>query len=434
MAYCAKQTHLEELRTLANSEVILLISEQEDFLLFINYCAKISVILRGDNHLNFGHGMCRMIEKWYEKFSPIQLANMFGEHRSLHGWTHQSVIRKAHMRTKELTPPGAQAQPETNPEINSTISAAVPLQKDEDREHVFHFIFCKGSQEYLKYLEDKNELGSGAQRLKEIQILKTNENIESAAQSIRRHNFCLEQMPAHLLEKEKIWLDLLLLPKLSSRNLLKYFNTLKDQGFLNKDSPFVHQFIKVFGNPRSFKSENVCPIFLYIHKQLYEKNVRYLGTKKAEYYEKKMLKRKVTTNPVIQERLTDMFHQALFNANPAPAKFFLVIDLRRGNAKSNFIVMFLNEFVFDKFFLNFLEPVLRNKHINCFEASFLLAYSIFTREKDAMVYTFTNMKDKLEPIHTMMPKKNFEMAKEAVDLHTVCNQLNVLRPLYTGFH
>ncbi|XP_055301999.1 uncharacterized protein LOC129568332 [Sitodiplosis mosellana] len=421
LAYCAKQTHSEELRMLANNEALTLISDQDDFLLFISYCAKISTVLRGPQHLNFGHGMCRLVEKWYGKFSNLDLANMFGEHRSLHGWSHQSVVQKAHMRTKKRTlfevPASTETVSASSSTAQSTIGDVLAISNvgsatagtsssnaqlasatdEDDREQVFQFVFCKGGQEYLQYLEDKSELGPGAQRLKDIQILKTNENIDSAVQSIRRHKFSVTQIPAHLLEKEKIWETLL--PTLSSRTLLLHLNTLKDFGFLNEEgSPFTQKFIEVFGKPNTFKLENVCPIYLYILKQLYQKNVRYLGTKKAEYYEKKVLKRKITKNNVIKNRLNDMFNQALLIAKPAPAKFMVVMDLRRGNAN---------------------KPVLRNKHINCFEASLLLAYSIFVREKDALVYTFTGTKGQLEPLHHLMPKANFEMAKEVIDLQSV---------------
>lgn len=85
-------------------------------------------------------------------------------------------------------------------------------------------MFCSGGQ-YLQYLADKPELGAGAQRLKEIQLLKTNENIDRAVQSIRRNKFSVAQIPAHLLEQERIWETLL--PTLSARKLLNYFHTLR---------------------------------------------------------------------------------------------------------------------------------------------------------------------------------------------------------------
>lgn len=311
--------------------------------------------------------MCRLVEKWYAKWSPVDLANMFGEHRSLHAWTHNSVITKAHMRTKKrgvvettpANPPPASAEGAAGTESatgtassNQDNGAASVLAEeshstratptsttatdDDDREHVFQFVFTKSSQDYLHFLEDKTELGPGAQRLKEIQILKTNENIDNAVQSIRQHKFTLEQMPAHLLENGKIWEEFL--PTLSYHTLLKRFNTLKDFGFLNTDAPFARKFFDAIGDANKLKSENICPIQFYIQNKLYGKNVRYLGTKKAEYYEKKVLKLKIEPNPVIKDRLNEMFHVALLNAKPAPAKFFIVMDLRIGNRRSKFII------------------------------------------------------------------------------------------------
>lgn len=222
--------------------------------------------------------------------------------------------------TSTATPSTSNAQPATNTAIH------------DDREQVFQFVFCNGSQEYLTYLDRESELGAGAERLKALQILKTNENIDSAVKAIQRYKFTIDQMPAHLLEKQKIW-DVLL-PTLSTQLLLRHFHTIKDHGFLNEDSAFVQKFLNIFGKSETLKSENICPIDVYIQKVLYAKNMRYLCLKKAEYYKKKMEKRKVTTNPLIVNRLDELFNQTLRNAKAASAKFFVVMDLRRGNAKS----------------------------------------------------------------------------------------------------
>lgn len=364
LAYCAKQTHSEELRVLANNEAISLITNQNDFLRFVYYCIKISSIVRGEGNKNFGHGMCRVVEKWYEKWSPVDLANMFGEHRGICGLTHESVIKKAHMRIKKRTNTvqgaaaltvntsnsAAQAVGGSVLATNSNNSSNTQTQgapssntNEDDREQVLHFVFTKGSLNYLKYLEDKNELGPGAQRLKNLQILKTNENIENAVESISEHKFTLEQMPAHLLEKDKVWTALL--PTLSSKKLLDNFHTLKDHGFFSESSTFTQNFIDVFCNSTKIKEEKICPILLYIQKQFYDKNVRYLSTKKAEFYEQKCLKRNIKKNEVIKEKLDEMFHLALFKAAPASAKFMVVIDLRRSNAKSRFTLY--STYVFD---------------------------------------------------------------------------------------
>lgn len=355
LAYCAKQTHSEDLRELANNEAITLIKDQSDFLLFIKYCVKISHVLRGLGHSNFGHGMCRVVEKWYKQFSPIDLANMFGEHRGLHNWTHQSVIKKAHMPTKKrvvVDGQAADADASSMTEQNANVSnngaaisstqqsndqsnasqASSTVSDEDDREQVFHFVFSKGTYDYLQYLDEIREIGPGAERLKNLQKLKTNENIETAVQSIQRHKFTVTQMPAHLLEKQEIWEALI--PTLSTRTLFIYLNTLKDHGFLNGDTPFVRKFISAFGNLSTLKNEQICPVFVYIQKELYSKNIRYLGTKKAQYYEKKVNKRQIIVNTAIELQFDNMYLHALSNATPAPAKFFVTIDLRFGNTKS----------------------------------------------------------------------------------------------------
>lgn len=233
--------------------------------------------------------------------------------------------------TSTASPSTSNAQPATAT-ATAPSSSSSTLSIDDDREQVFQFVFCNGSQEYLKYLDGKTVLGAGAERLKALQMLKTNENIDSAVKAIQRHKFTIDQMPAHLLEQQKIW-DALL-PTLSTRSLLHHFHTMKDHGFLNDDSAFTKKFLNFFGKSDTLKSENICPIDVYIQKELYTQNMRYLCLKKAEFYKKKMQKRKVTTNPLIVNRLNEMFDQTLQNAKPMPAKFFIVMDLRRGNVKS----------------------------------------------------------------------------------------------------
>lgn len=231
--------------------------------------------------------------------------------------------------TSTATPSTSNAQPAV---ANTISSSPSEFSVDDDREQLYQFVFCNGSLEYLKYLEGKPVLGAGAERLKELQILKTNENVDSAVKAIQSHKFTIAQMPAHLLEQQKIW-DVLL-PTLTTRLLLRHFHTMKDLGFLNGDSAFTQKFLNIFGKLDTLKSENICPIDVYILKVLYAQNMRYLCVKKAEFYKKKMQKRKVTMNPLIVNRLDEIFDQSLRNAKPMPAKFFIVMDLRSGNAKS----------------------------------------------------------------------------------------------------
>lgn len=358
LAYCARQNDLSELKQLAYSEAITLINNQDDFVLFVHYCVKISEQLNGAGKWGFGAGMRRMIKEWYKKYPVVDLANFFGEHRSLHGWTHKNIFERAHVRTRPLPAvPSAPQQTPPNTESSSneatvqvptpsgSKSGIEPLAATElasniksaeiDRQQVMQFVFCKGSREYLRYLSEipaEQRLGPGAKRLQILQKLKTNEKVNEAVKVIRDHKISIEQIPSHLLEKKEVWE--ILLPTMSYRSIIKYFHTIRDFGFFNEDNAFVNQFITHCCDFDKLKSENLCPVNLFIQLRLYEKNLRYLSTTKAEYYEKKVSKRKIQVNQRVKQQLEHMFTQTLIDSKPAPASYFVTIDLRKGGQKS----------------------------------------------------------------------------------------------------
>lgn len=219
------------------------------------------------------------------------------------------------------------------PSAPSTSAAIVQPIDDEpdDRKDVFHFVFCSSSNEYLDYLATKTELGAGAQRLKHLQHLKTNEDLPSALQAIREHNIALAQVPAHLLEHADVW-DVLM-PTMSFHELLKYFHTIRDHGFLNPNHPLARSLIEKFADRDQLKAERICPIRVYITTRLYKKNVRYLSVKKAELYSKKVAKRHLEYNADVRKHLNKIFFWSLNSAKPMPANFCITMDLREGNKK-----------------------------------------------------------------------------------------------------
>lgn len=76
------------------------------------------------------------------------------------------------------------------------------------------------------------------------------------------------------------------------------------------------------------------------------------------------------------------------------------------------IIFFQFKQLLHRFYLSMKGHVLRNQHINSFEASILLAYSIFARESNALLYTFTEDPNQLTPLHGMLSKKNFNRAMD----------------------
>lgn len=317
LAFCARQTECPELRHLAYDEAITLIDTQADFLLFIKFCVDISITINGEGHKGFGHGLKRVIAKWYEKYNAVELANIFGEHRGLYKWTHKDVWRLTHMKTTPVR---------QNGDDTATVI-------DTDREHVIKFLFKHG-QDYLNYLSTITDpLGPGATRMKNLQIYKTNEKTSDAIKQIQDNGFTWEQTPSHLLERIEIWN--VLLPSLSYHALLKHLNTLKDLTFLNPNQSFADKFVQALAQLDRCDREDpkICPIRVFILKRLYEKNARYLETTKSVKYEKKIKRRNVQPNEKVTKQLNILFEHLLVNSHPAPATYFVTIDLRKTNLR-----------------------------------------------------------------------------------------------------
>lgn len=326
LAYCARQTQNEELRRLAYSTAVTMLKSQHDFMLFIRYCVDLSVKMNGENRKGWGKGLRKMIVRWYAKFTPVELANLFGEHRGLFKWSHRDLWVLCHIRNDTPAPPAEGAEG-ASAEVTATAT---------DKEIVAKFIF-KDGQEFLRYLETavpvEGTLQPGALRMRELQLFKTNESPADAAAKIQQHGFSLEQTPPHLLHHAEVWEALL--PSLSYRDLLSNLYTLKDMGFLSADHPFSRKIIGALANlDKCGKAvPAICPIYLFILKTFYKKNVRYLDSTKAEKYEKKMKKRKVEPNPLVTKQLNITFEHTLLTAKSSPANFMIVMDLRQSNVK-----------------------------------------------------------------------------------------------------
>lgn len=466
------------MKTLAYQEALTLINDQDDFLTFIKYCVKIKAALSGNDarRKGFGNGLRQLVNKWYGKFSNVELANMFGEHRSLHSWAHKDVFSLAHFNPKAsnrpestsaattLTATSASAAPaatsgasaattsaatvasaavdalvtsatSASPAATSGASAAtgsaatgasassatpanvqsnvISSAVSTDREHVLKFNFKHGT-EYLKYLDGLEEpLGQGTLRMKALQQYKTNESTMLAVAQIKANRFKLNQTPAHLLERADIWEALM--PHLTYNELLDNLFKLKDRGLLNPDRRVAKRYVKALSKMGRATSESppICPIRVFILKRMYEKNQRYLARTKEILYAKKMEKRSVVVNDALVMQLNVLLEYTLDHGRRAPANYFITLDLRSGNTPSEYCTTSMAnspERTADwTLSFPFSEHVLRNEHIDSREAMILLAYSIVKREKNALVYQYTDDKDVIERLQ--MPTTSYAAAK-----------------------
>lgn len=287
------------------------------------------------------------------------------------------------------------------------------LVAPSERILVAKFIFSDG-QSYLTYLESFGDVGTlppAAKRMHELQMFKTNENIESAIEQIKHFGFTLGQTPAHLLHHASVW-DALL-PSMSYHELLDNLFTIKDTNSLNESNPFLQKYLSALNNLKkcTVTKPSICPFRVFLLKQNYEKNLRYFAVNKADKYEKKMSKRHIKPVEGVTRQLNVLLEHTLKTAKPIPAKFFITIDLKKSNEKSEWyrfrwiliVYLLMCKFIF-------AENVIHNKNVTCLDAMALLAYSIFRREQDVQLFSFSEQRNALINLNNM-PRTTFQAAK-----------------------
>lgn len=319
LAFCARQDTLPELRQKAHDEAITLIDNQKDFIFFIRCCVELKRSMTGDNNRRgIGKGLRRVINKWYNNHTEIQLANIFGEHRKLFGWSHRDILQLSHIKT--IPSQNVQQNP-SNVEENRPLS---------DREIIIKSQFMS-SNRFVAHVESIEQPGEGTRRLRILMELKANECIETAVDAIKSNNIPLEQIPSHLLECTEVWEAII--PTLSVHVAIDKLNTLKDYGFLNGDHRFAKKYIKLITDLDKCDAEclKICPIKLYILKKMYEKNERYHCPTKRTFYEKKKENKKIVVNKTISKKLDLLFDHLLTKQQKTATKYFITLDLRCKN-------------------------------------------------------------------------------------------------------
>jgi hypothetical protein len=96
LAYCARKVDSEEFRTKIYAALPTLIVSQEDMFQFVEDYNRLVTIKAG-----FGRGMRKGLSQWYEKHTPLELAEMFGAHRGMNRWQHKDIFNLIHIKTKD---------------------------------------------------------------------------------------------------------------------------------------------------------------------------------------------------------------------------------------------------------------------------------------------------------------------------------------------
>lgn len=93
IAYCLRRVNNITAVNIVNMKMEIYSSLSEvlktdsDLFLFVSLYVKISSDAGHDeDRKSFGRGMKRALFKWYDQKTALELANMFGRNRGMHGW------------------------------------------------------------------------------------------------------------------------------------------------------------------------------------------------------------------------------------------------------------------------------------------------------------------------------------------------------------
>lgn len=210
-----------------------------DLFLFIDYRKQFS-----EGH-GFSRGTRSAIKKWYESKSALELAEMLGKNRSHHKWEHADVLKLAHVKFE-----------------------------GEDKLAVRGAVF-KHATQIVKAHEAANISPAleGMNRLLNITRLKICESPADAAEMIRQHSLCIENVPVHLMMELVVWEALL--PKLNYNQILQYLPFLNDNKLLKANTNFAKSLCQALGNTTLIAESKVHPLNIFLALKQHDDQKRY---------------------------------------------------------------------------------------------------------------------------------------------------------------
>lgn len=317
LAYCCVLSENAELRSAIYQAIPDIILTSSDLFLFIRWMTNFSV------GKGFGYGLRTAVNKWYNKKTAIELAEMLGKNRCHSGFSHADIFKLSHMKFSEGS-------------------------EKNDKVAICKAAFKRGYQTVKK--EDAVQAAvtdtelvdmPGYKILCNILRFKLCESPKDAAEKLTLLNLTIENVPSHLLKSTHIW-DALL-PKLTYQQLLKYTVFLNDNNMLGQTDNFAKKFCKSLGHTGSIVDSKVHPVEVFLVMRQHETNKRYMETKK-ENQRQKMLKstsKKIAQNQFLIKKLQTAMGQSMSHFPKVGLKFYITIDLKRSLISSKLIILLI---------------------------------------------------------------------------------------------
>uniref|UniRef100_A0A182PEE1 TROVE domain-containing protein n=1 Tax=Anopheles epiroticus TaxID=199890 RepID=A0A182PEE1_9DIPT len=382
LAYCARNFATPEEQHSVYETVWELIRTSNDLMVFVSYYIQLAT---QSGHAGFGHGLRCAITRWYDRFTPIELAELLVRSNAHAGWTHKDLIAKVHPKLKcpdkqslidAATKRTSQLQQKKAPEKKGK-------KKKQQKENGTAPPMAAPGKEVVQVNSSK-----AFKRYQTLLQFKSVSNAGKALELIKLHGAKgrLELLPKHLRRSAKIWEALY--PSLTYRELLHAALPLQDFRLLKEGEPnakaFADSLTKRFD---ALEAEHIHPIEVQTVAKLYEAGKRYTARVKETMH---TMNQTDICPPVkaVLEGLQSAFEHSFNNQPKTGVRYYIALDLRCVHSR---------------------KKVFRNEVINCFQASVLLAFSIFKREKSVTVVAFTDDEEILTPV-AFEPTMSWEQA------------------------
>ncbi|XP_058130336.1 RNA-binding protein RO60-like [Anopheles ziemanni] len=358
LAYCAREFPTPEERHAAYNAATCAIGKSRDLFLFVEYYTELAV---ESGYAGFGHGIRNAITRWYDKHTPLQLSEILGKSTSINGWTHADVLTKAHV---QLSCPEKASIIDAVRKRTSQLLAGKRTEKQKDK---------KAKQNATLEGEDKNSvpaMSEALQRYHTMRQFRAAPSVSKVLDYIKQHGMTIDMMPPHFLRSAKVWEAMF--QTISYDKLMCAALRLQDFRLLNSESALVETYVAALeGRLNDLESRQIHPVAVHKIAMLYENNSRYESKKKELFHVDSPVNTKVLA------KLWGAVEHSFLHHPKTGVRYYITLDLREAHAK---------------------KKVFRNFIISCFQASVMLAFSIYKREKDVTVMAFTEQADILHPV------------------------------------
>ncbi|XP_050084670.1 RNA-binding protein RO60-like [Anopheles aquasalis] len=348
LAYCGRELPTGEERHCVFEALPELLSGPRELFAFLSFYTRLATEA---GYAGFGHGLRRAITRWYDKHSALELAEMIALSNGAFGWTHADVIRKTHLKLEcpikrsiiDVTTKRASQRP------------SLPTQKQTS--------------------DGEASMDAALVRYLQLMAISSASTVDEAEELIKRHGpITYNQLPLTYRRWYTVWMALF--PHLTHRELLDAMLPMQDFNVLYIEEVYTAYVGTLAKRRKAVEQEQIHPIVVHGIKTLYEKGKRYPLLVKEREQHAHLLEREPET--VVKTALRDTLEHSFSHHPKTGAWYYITLDLRSAHQKKH---------------------VLRNSEVTCFEASVLLAFSIYKREKHVTVEMFSDDKQKLYPVN-----------------------------------